>query len=599
MLRREKKKKGNDNRKKGFVVVFIALASILIVSLTVFFSVNAFLKNRRNAQFNYELDRVDLYLLNGNLTDAAAHFQLLDSPPLGIRNGLIYLKRAWKISTGLNDYKILAKAAQAVYDENELNQDITAIYVYALLRTYDYKKAYKLAMEQLHNERFSSLIAESYLKLSASSVDLEKQENLLPEDRLLLSMTDLNMNELDSLISIYEVALTNSSDIRLVKNLVLLYCGKGEYDKAWPIAFSRLKEEAPELFLQVALDSKHYEEAFAVLNSLIQKYEENPSDDQKYLDLLLIQADVFLKTHQSDLALETYKRFIKAKEDFSVIPYRNLIPLSLELNQQQRIAYQVTDQEIYEVFSNLFLEKEPFSDPYTKDLEMILSFAELLARIDKTEQAKNFLENYIKINNQDSNINLLLYRLVDSSRPDYFISQLNFLMQQDLTNELIPLTLCHYLIAFPDRKLQLENVLRQARSIYGDKDWILFYEAWSAILSQDPANFKKSADLFAMLFNRYNLWEYAYNSAEVNNFISNLSVADEFAQKAEISLLSDKTLSGKHLKASFGKVKTLQGTIFEKKGMTEDAINAYESALQYDSSNIDAILALQKLKLGL
>lgn len=589
-------------KKRKVVLVFsMIFASVLIVGLISFAVVKTVLKNRRNSQFYYELTQIDQLITDGNLIDAAAQVSLLENPPIGVEIGMDYLKRAFLICDGLKDYSYLLKPAQKVHAINKPVQEFSAVYVYALLRNNHIHQAFSHSKE-LKNRAYSSLVAEAYLRASSKELDETTRAFITNSDMAILDLQDFDNQNLSRLISIYEGAIESSSDIRLIKNLVLLYCAQGEFQKAWQIAVERLKSSAPFLYMQVGYDASQFEEVLFTIELLEDKYKE--SDKDKWAQLLLLKSDLYLHLGKPIEALFIYKMLIASYPDYSIVPFKNIVPLALSLDIDMRIAHGVTDSELYEIFFYLLDSKVPYSDIYTKDMELVIQYVELLSRLGKTDSAIGFLNRYINNDIKDVNSQLLLiyHNITDSKKIDYYISQLDFLMHKDPDNELIPITLAYYLLPLHDRKSQLENVVRISRQRFNNVEWVEFYGGYLSILGGNLSDFKEAASIFERLYNKYQRWEYAKALGEIYSYISDLPKAIKYALEAENRLLAYKPLletsknaSNSQLKSDFAKVKSLQGRIFEKQQKLDDARNAYGSALSYDASNIDAILSLQRL----
>lgn len=587
MSKKRLSEKPSGRKRKFLLSAFIILISSALVLSGLFFSVSLFLKNRRNAQFYYEVTEIDRLIDKGKLVDASARFRLISAPPAGLENGMIYLKRSWQIAEGLKDYSLMLNAAHVVWDDEEPYQEVAALYVYALLRSGNHSKAFKMAGKYLRDSRYSSLVAEAYIKASSAALLPGSDAILSDEDRTLLDIRDFSEENTDKLISIYRGAVLSSNDIRLVKNLVLLYCAQGRFDEAWKLTVERLRSDAPELYLQVAYDSRQYEEALSVIDRL-----EGELTGEALADLLLVKADILLLRNNKLGALSIYQSLIEDAPEYSVIPYRNLIPIAFQLNAAQRVKMELEDKDLLEFYEPLFADKDPYSDPFTGEVELVLLYAELLKRTERIDEAAGFLKRYIYANEGNPELELMLHQLVDSSRSDLFISQLQYLMQKDPGNELIPQTLCYYLKAFPDRRLQLRNTLSLAQQNFHDRQWIDFYRAWLYLLEDHSGAYLSAAEIFQNLLNRRPRWEYAANAAEIYCHLSKTSEAERLAGHAETLLMGDPSRTGE----KFGDLKRLQGWIYEKSGDSEDAILAYESAIVYDPANIDAILALKKLQ---
>lgn len=590
--------------KKGKVVAMIAMVviSVAIVSTAIGMTIFTVLKNRRNAQFHYELTKIDTLLTKGNLIDASAQMNLLDEPPKGYQIGMSYLKRAFLISDGLKDYSLLLKTAKKIYEINDPVQEITAIYVYALLRKKEFNRAYKLA-KNLKESRYSSLLAESYLQAVSQKHNKKEEDSILSEeDRHLLDLKDFDAEQVESLIPIYEGAMLYSSDLRLIKNLVLLYCAKGEYKKAWLLASQRLKSSALQLYIQVGYDAGHFDEVLSAIEML-----ESPSSSHASLnlsELLLIKADLYLHLQRPKEALLLYKKFIEDNPDFSVVPYRNFAFLAQFVNPEKRSEFGIDDEGLRRIYEKILDFKEPYSDLYTSDVELILTYVELLNRMGKKDSAIAFLNRYVQFPAVEANtqMHLMLHRLVDAAKIDYYISQLDYLMNKDPDNELIPKSLAYYLIAFPDRKPQLDRVLTLSKDRFHHREWIDHYSAWAALLDPSLKSYQEAGSLYSDLYRRYKRWEYAKNASEIYSFISDLPEAMRMANEAENRLLAVKPSSSlttkegnRNLKEKFALVKVLQARISEKMGKFEEAREDYRAALSYDPANIDAILALQRL----
>ena len=424
--------------KKGKVALVVSMICIsaMVVSISAFFIFKTVIKNKKNSQFYYELTKIDQLITDCNLIDAAALFSLLDSPPIGLEIGMDYLKRAFLISDGLKDYSHLLKPAQTVYKINKPTQEFLAVHIYALLRNNQIHQAFSLT-KGLTNRNYSSLVAEAYLRASSKTINETTASLFTQGDKAILDLKDFDAQNINRLISIYEGAIESSLDVRLIKNLVLLYCANGDFKKAWQICVERLKSAAPCLYLQVGYDASQFEEVLFAVELLEEKYKN--SDKDKWASLLLLKADLYLHMEEKVKALYIYKMLITNYPTFSVVPYKNLIPLALSLDLDSRIATGVTDRELYEIFYYLIDSKEPYSDIYTKDIELVIDYVELLTRLEKRDSAVGVLNRYINSDIDDINSKLMLiyHNITDSKKIDYYISQLDFLMHKDPNNELI------------------------------------------------------------------------------------------------------------------------------------------------------------------
>ncbi len=570
-----------DSKINKSKIIFTIILSIIILSLLgvgIFFLVKKGLENKKNSQVSYYLDIVDDKISRGNYEYAVETLDNISN--LGEYKSVDYrvLKRAYILSSKLNNYEILLKFSKLAYDNFPKELEFRKLYIYSLLRTYNNSKAYKDLTPFIKGDDYSNLLTEAIIKNSDYEASKLYDENLTNIGKTVLSVAFGDNPRL------FEDLFNYSGDYKLAINAILYYLKYGKIESAYNIfdayisesLLSNINDEISRvnknnslyrIGAYLAYDMKKYEEALIYVQLV-----SIPEDSSLDRDWTLFVADINLKLENREKAKKLYTNFISRYPDFSYIPYFNL-------------TFLVNDIDIALDFLNRGYEY------FSSNTTIVLAISDYYLKLGDLDKAQKVLKEFLLVEPENIEATIQYNFLNSNVSPERYIGVLwnMYNLNKQDKNERIPVTLLWFLVGLNDTQ-EINRVLLTVEADYGYRSWISFYRGVLAIMQE---NFKDAYIYFRRCCdetvykkiekNRYYMsWQPFYNCALLSFYFNDYSQAR--IEIEELLLFLDD--SNKEI---YSKVKTLSGKIYLAQGDKAKALREFEIAKDSDSSNIEAV----------
>ncbi len=522
-------------------IIFAALA-ILVLSVLVFTVI--YLNNKKNADiFDNLLKEIDI---SDNNQESTRLEKLYSSAFRYAKKPNQYkslLKRVFLKS----DFDNLMRISEKAYNSYPGDSQILSIYLYALLKTGNILDALEI---------------------------LSTLKNKLTEENFIIEINILagNINSDDNIFykvfhtqdsALYKELYQKTGNINFLIDSGLLYLENGDYKSADSV-FSNLnlkKNELNKLLFYVSYYAEQYQKASNLLSTYDLGF--------KVEDLKLIQIDIFIKQKLYVKAYEEISEFIKLFPYYSSVPYINLIIINLKNNAK-----------------NINFEFEDVISHFPDNRSLLLAVVDYSINNNNENSALIYIDNYLKRNTSDLEIEIILKQLKGISKPENMVNLLYELVNKYPENETGSRFLAMNL--YENRNMgKLEKYLNRFDSDT-TKGWVMFYKA---LLDSYNGNFKEAVDEYESSYKIDKQWQTLYNLSIVSQYNKNYNSAIEYLQQAENSLMNTEL----NLKVKSTIRTKLALLYFEMKDYNKSS-RELQNALDLDKDNMQANLLFKKLE---
>ncbi len=476
------------------------------------------------------------------------------------------LARGMQISEGLDDYTVLLDLSERAVEDLPGNEELWAVYVYALIKRGYYEKGFSSASEHLMSEEYRTLQYEAALKMNPDRVEpgIFEGSRFAP---LAADTESLDPAAFDELAS-------RLDDPRLHAASAVLRMISGEQERAMETA-ERLERyrEYDLLRLYIAYDGGDFETALELLTRM------NETGRIETYRAGMLEADILMSLGHFDRASTSYRNLIETQPETSWIPYLNL----------SWLAERRGDEE--EALSYLFDAYKHF--PGKK--QVILPYALFLLQQNRGSEAAEKLETLqerlSEDEDEDEGLALLIHyvRSADTN-PQQFRSVLWELYNAHPGNEKIAQFFTWYLLGFNalgDARL----VLDRFETEYGAVEWTYFYRGIISALGGDIETARENLETAFELRKR---WETQYNLALIAMKRGNITDALERFRSADILLTGNPEAAVKT--AELAEIRVKIAWILFLDGEYDASARQLGYALDLDPENLEGQLLSKQLE---
>lgn len=439
---------------KGFVVAFVSVCVLFVLGGGIACAVKIALKHKAQTQVSYQLTVIDRQIEKGHFSQAEQLLGDLKNFSLDFSVSKQVLRRVFAIADQKDNYTVFADFSENVFRNYPSERDACSLYVYALLKTGQYDKAWSVALESFQ----SAGILPSLLSEAAVRSGNTDQLNTASLDSL--SRAAVSVAESDDPNG-YLYLIEHYDDSRLIKNYILSLALAGDVKEAFSLFDQKIGKSHPVLGSYLAYDAGETEASYSYAQMLDRDFflEHNR-------DWFLFLADLSLDLGVTNEAAVLYSDFVKMYPDYSYIPYYNLAYI-----------YRGTPEAVS------YMEKGVAAFPGIALLN--LKLAEDYVKLNEPEKAQTVLENFLKLDVDNPEAVLAYQFLLSPVSTERFIGALwNLYNNNRGINEKIPRVFLWYLTGLAD-SAEIDRLLIHCRRDFGSRAWIDFYAGVSAVLKED------------------------------------------------------------------------------------------------------------------
>ncbi|TFG62644.1 MAG: tetratricopeptide repeat protein [Spirochaetales bacterium] len=592
------------------ILLFVLLLCVIGGGIFGFF---AFRRAQKAKYLEAILTQADAKIEKGLSGDAAVIISRIGRLNASARQWLSLLKRCYYISAKTGDYTLFKKYAGLAVKNIPGNEDLWACVVFADLKKPDKpEKTVANALKHLASSKYDMLKAETLLRWKPDMIPGTAFSDIRARDimgcgadpdpeKVELILTSLDLEELFPLVPV----------------LWLLH---EKPEKAYGFMKQKQSVIPEDLQLFTAFDSGHFDEALVLL-------EDVPEKQLSAVEKLLLKGDIFMEMQEYAKAKDLYKQTSAFIEDTIAsnnaeiarlegdskntndkssilaeinvlkeenaglpsvqwIPYLNLAWLASILDEEGGFSYLL---KAYDIFP----EKK----------EILLPLGWYLVQQRQYDDAQEKLELFIRKNPKDPDISLLYLVLPSSlSNPERYRASLWELYNRYPDHTKIVQYFLWYLLGLKDKD-GLSVILKKSKEIFGNAEWIYFYEGMlnSLYPSQESSGiFLESAkNSFLKAEELRDRWETLFNLGVISIKQGNLGAAQEFLEKSYSLLLKSMgDASPAHDGNALGSILVNLAWISMQNERYDDARKKINTVLSIEPTNLEALLMLRKLEGG-
>lgn len=560
------------------IALFIVLLCVIGGGIYGYF---AFRKAKTVSYLTAVLARVDSQIENGLFLEAGQEIDRIGPLSASAAQWLSLLRRSYAVSTGLGDFSLFKKIAQKAIKNIPGNEDLWACAVYADIRKPDKpEKTVSNALKHLKSQEYDSLRAEVLYKwrpemLADSGIQDNRTNEILSFDG------DPSPESVESVI----LSMGAESIYPFVPVVWLM---RGKPDRAYSFMKEYPSAIPDSLRFFTAFDSAHLAEAMVLIDDV-------PDTELGKEEKELLRADILMSMGKYDTAQKLYQGMVLADENNPEaeqnphlwIPYLNLSWLASKLGEEGGFSYLL---RAYDIF------------PDKK--EVILPLGWYLVQQRDYSDAQQKIEQFMAKNPRDPDINLLYLILPSSlSNPVRYKASLWELYNRYPDHRKIVQYFLWYLLGIKDMK-SLRLVLAKSREIFGDAEWIDFYDGLIFALYPKignsgivPDDAKKA---FIAAAEKTARWETYYNLGVLALKQGGMVQAQDYLQEARNVIAKVGTEY-----PGYGNDKQLAKILVKLAGIQmqvdkhDDARKNINAALGIEPNNLEGLLLLKKLEGGI
>ncbi len=531
------------------IILISAVTLILAVILILIFSgIN------KTEEFNALIEDADRQIGNKTYGEAVSvlkrSFRLADDS----LSWLMILKRCRLIGARTRDYYLFSEAAGKALEDLSGREDIRFCSIYADILTGAYQEAL------LKGQKFSGG-TDIYNTLIAEAVIRDNPSALI--DDFPIKEPDLLLRAVNSREPyLMESAAETYDNTRLYMDAALLRMHAGNFDKAFAISDSYLRETYPELFVLIAFDSENFP---AVDDFLSQNGRSEFPED-----ICLLLGESRLNLDKYSAAFDFYSGLIHTDPDLSWIPYLNLSWLSRKMEKSGEEDYLHRGLSVFP--GNQYLT---------------LALVSFYIAEHHTAKARDLLKDFIGSNPDNTAARLLFLKLSDINNKPRYSAGLWKIFNEDPANPMTARFFLWYTAGIGDIK-SARQILDRYEGEIGE--WIDFYNALAYAGEDD---LKSAGEYFKSSFNQKQRWETIYNSGIIYFAENDYQNAAEAFRNAEMILSTSGNPS--YSRARQGLIRIKLGHVLLKMNDPAGAGREISFGLELDPDNLEGTLLLKQL----
>ena len=502
-------------RRTDALLISGILILIILLTVTVVFIFR--LENRTDVrEESAYIDQIDSYINDGYIQEAVKSILKVSKKELSAASHIRLLKRAWIISMN-EQYReavpagFFETAAERAYRSFPAREDISWIYMYALLRGEKHSEAVSIFSGSGPDESlWNDLSNEIHLYMEPRSG--EKAGGLLELSRESGS---------DKFFEMYD--LTGGPGFFL--DAVLLLMEAGEVRRAYDLVQeNKPKILSPRFRLFLAYDSGQWNTALMIIRQNPQLL---PVKEQQ-----MIKADLLMRTGKYDEALKVYGLMFEDETGPDWIAGHNLI--FLDLRDNGVLDAKISD-DVIKKSSMLSTE----TDGETGNVSpVIMDIAGLLMAYGQTGAVQSLLSGFDSGTIRSDEISLIQESNRSTVNPERYSSLLWRLASAE-ESSYYAIYLGWFMLGMEDFS-GLQNLVDNSRKKHGQQAWSDFYQG---IVLLYQKKYEQAAEAFCDSYKREAHWCSAYNAAVSLLAAGKTEAAMEQLELSELALAEEEPAS--------------------------------------------------------
>jgi tetratricopeptide (TPR) repeat protein len=505
------------------------------------------------------LMEADYALENGFYSEAANILEKTRSYTGSSQEWMRILKRAEAVSRGTEDFRFLRGFGKAAVGDLPGNEELNAVYTYALIRTGLYEDAYEHAARHIESELYHSLIAEAALNLGPDAYDPK----------------ELADNEFSVFLGgdpagdpgFFEELAEEFQDDRLFAASAVAWMMEGNVERAVENAVKISSGDFTLLQYYIYYDYGIYDTAAELLEELRYTSELDTTEG------LLLRADLEMAMGSFEKAGDTYGNIMEADPEASWIPYLNAAWIYIRQGDYEQAADALIRG--YE----LFPEKEEVATAFSIFLLQI-------TRVDIDNTVLLQLEEGLK--EHEEMLGVYRQAVQASKSPERYRAILWELFNLHPENVKIAQYFAWYLLGIKDI-IDLQLVLVKSEKRYGEMEWIRFFHG---CIYAVRGQMETAEEYFLQALEKNDRWETAYNMALLATRYGNTDKAYEYFRRAELQLTAKKG----NYSTIIAQIRVKMAWILYVNDQYDAAKRQVDYALEMDSGNLEGQLLRKKLE---
>ncbi len=489
------------NKKDRVLILISALLFILLV-MTIFFIFQV--QNKTSLrQESFELRKIEGFLEKGYRDEAERAIRALSRRDLSAVSHVRLLKSAWKFSLKSGEYRLLNECAERSYDAFPARSEITALYIFSLLRTGDTETAVSVyADSELDEEKWSDLATEMLLYIPKEPKDSSDSEGLPSKEEHLIGLSRESGPE-------HFLDFANrTKNPGFLQDALLLLLNRGEIERAYSLGPGRdfssgeeLSGKLPgELLFFIAYDAREWEAAYEYLAD----YFKNSTEIERgYL-----KADLHMRQSEYGEAAEVYRKILSGGTADQDTALYNLAWIDL------------TDDGTGQARVNLS-ELEP-------SVAVLYDLAEMMIADNRTAEAERIMSLLDSSQQGETQFKLLEEGMGHTVNPERYVSLLWRMVDQERYARYRG----WFLIGLEDFS-GLQSLVEIGEKKHGSTYWSLFFRG---VINLSLGDYRRSAEEFLESYRRHRHWVSAYNAAVAYGADGQVREALNQLEKAELAL---------------------------------------------------------------
>jgi len=286
-------------------------------------------------------------------------------------------------------------------------------------------------------------------------------------------------------------------------------------------------------------------------------------------EILLLRIDIRIRQGLFKKAKIAIAEFLDLYPDYSWVPYYNYIWLNAG---QAIIEPDTTIQKGLEIYPN--------------NKRLMLIVMDYYIENEKDKDAINLIENFIKNNQIDDELEIILKELEGSKDQEYIVNRVRDFVNRNPEN----ISASKYLAwnIFENNDIShLQHFLDQTERV-GNDGWINFFRA---LISAGNGEYIIAVEQFESSYKLELQWETLYNLAIISEYTNDYQNSIEYYQKADNSLANNvENMITKSM------IRTALATLLYEINDYEHSYRELRNALDLDMHNLKANLLLNKLE---
>ncbi len=501
----------------------------------------------------------DYALENGFYSEAADILEKTRSYTGSSQEWMRILRRAEAVSRGTGDYRFLRGYGKAAVSDLPGNEELHAVYTYALIRTGLYEDAYEHAARHLESKLYHSLIAEAALNLGPQAYDPKELE----DNEFSVFLADAPAGD----PGFFEELAAEYQDDRLFAASAVAWMMEGNVERAVENAVKINSGDFTLLKYYIYYDYGVYDTAGELLSELRYTSEFDTTEG------LLLRADLEMAMGSFEKAGDTYRTIIEDDPEASWIPYLNTAWIYTRKGEYEQAADALIGG--YELFPG----KEEVATAFSIFLLQI-------TRVDIDNAVLLQLEEGLR--EHEEMLGVYRQAVQASKSPERYRAILWELFNLHPENVKIAQYFAWYLLGIKDI-VDLRLVLEKSENRYGEMEWIWFFHG---CIYAVRGQIETAEEYFVQSLEKNDRWETAYNLALLAMRYGNTDKAYEYFRAAELQLTAKKETHG----TIIAQIRVKTAWILYVNGQHDASKRQVDYALEMDGGNLEGQLLRKKLE---